>query len=94
MCVCVYIYIYTHIYIYLNNLYFCLYYISETVQVPLSKRAKFIGPGGYHLKKLQAETGKSCMMFGIFYLMLGHVSLPFHLYCVSPKISLRNERQV
>uniref|UniRef100_A0A5G2R6M2 Polyribonucleotide nucleotidyltransferase 1, mitochondrial n=1 Tax=Sus scrofa TaxID=9823 RepID=A0A5G2R6M2_PIG len=30
---------------------------SETVQVPLSKRAKFVGPGGYHLKKLQAETG-------------------------------------
>ncbi|KAB0403068.1 hypothetical protein E2I00_011557, partial [Balaenoptera physalus] len=31
--------------------------VVETVQVPLSKRAKFIGPGGYHLKKLQAETG-------------------------------------
>ncbi|KAK2489095.1 hypothetical protein MC885_017132 [Smutsia gigantea] len=31
--------------------------IVETVQVPLSKRAKFVGPGGYHLKKLQAETG-------------------------------------
>nr|XP_055096575.1 polyribonucleotide nucleotidyltransferase 1, mitochondrial isoform X2 [Symphalangus syndactylus] len=30
---------------------------SETVQVPLSKRAKFVGPGGYNLKKLQAETG-------------------------------------
>uniref|UniRef100_A0A8I5ZRL9 polyribonucleotide nucleotidyltransferase n=1 Tax=Rattus norvegicus TaxID=10116 RepID=A0A8I5ZRL9_RAT len=31
--------------------------VVETVKVPLSKRAKFIGPGGYHLKKLQAETG-------------------------------------
>ncbi|XP_008065404.1 polyribonucleotide nucleotidyltransferase 1, mitochondrial isoform X1 [Carlito syrichta] len=31
--------------------------VVETVQVPLSKRAKFIGPGGYNLKKLQAETG-------------------------------------
>lgn len=25
--------------------------VVETVQVPLSKRAKFVGPGGYHLKK-------------------------------------------
>uniref|UniRef100_A0A9L0K3E5 Polyribonucleotide nucleotidyltransferase 1, mitochondrial n=1 Tax=Equus asinus TaxID=9793 RepID=A0A9L0K3E5_EQUAS len=31
--------------------------LVETIQVPLSKRAKFVGPGGYHLKKLQAETG-------------------------------------
>ncbi|XP_032208060.1 polyribonucleotide nucleotidyltransferase 1, mitochondrial isoform X2 [Mustela erminea] len=31
--------------------------VIETIQVPLSKRAKFVGPGGYHLKKLQAETG-------------------------------------
>ncbi|XP_037599347.1 polyribonucleotide nucleotidyltransferase 1, mitochondrial isoform X3 [Cebus imitator] len=31
--------------------------IVETVQVPLSKRAKFVGPGGYNLKKLQAEAG-------------------------------------
>ncbi|XP_006881084.1 PREDICTED: polyribonucleotide nucleotidyltransferase 1, mitochondrial [Elephantulus edwardii] len=31
--------------------------VVETVQVPLSKRSKFVGPGGYHLKKLQAETG-------------------------------------
>ncbi|XP_072907131.1 polyribonucleotide nucleotidyltransferase 1, mitochondrial isoform X3 [Hemitrygon akajei] len=30
---------------------------SETIQVPLSKRARFIGPGGYNLRKLQAETG-------------------------------------
>lgn len=71
-----------------NYFYFCLCCVSETVQVPLSKRAKFVGPGGYHLKKLQAETGKSCMMFGIFY--LGHIGLPLHLYCVSPKICLRN----
>ncbi|KAH0622870.1 hypothetical protein JD844_025656 [Phrynosoma platyrhinos] len=31
--------------------------LSETVEVPLSKRARFVGPGGYNLKKLQAETG-------------------------------------
>ncbi|XP_074256027.1 polyribonucleotide nucleotidyltransferase 1, mitochondrial isoform X2 [Saimiri boliviensis] len=31
--------------------------VVETVQVPLSKRAKFVGPGGYNLKKLQAEAG-------------------------------------
>ncbi|KFO18495.1 Polyribonucleotide nucleotidyltransferase 1, mitochondrial [Fukomys damarensis] len=31
--------------------------VVETIEVPLSKRAKFVGPGGYHLKKLQAETG-------------------------------------
>ncbi|KAM6221166.1 polyribonucleotide nucleotidyltransferase 1, mitochondrial [Rhynchocyon petersi] len=31
--------------------------VVETIQVPLSKRSKFVGPGGYHLKKLQAETG-------------------------------------
>ncbi|XP_069090465.1 polyribonucleotide nucleotidyltransferase 1, mitochondrial [Pleurodeles waltl] len=31
--------------------------VVETVQVPLSKRIRFVGPGGYNLKKLQAETG-------------------------------------
>ncbi|CAI5771356.1 polyribonucleotide nucleotidyltransferase 1, mitochondrial isoform X1 [Podarcis lilfordi] len=31
--------------------------LVENVQVPLSKRARFVGPGGYNLKKLQAETG-------------------------------------
>ncbi|XP_044145352.1 polyribonucleotide nucleotidyltransferase 1, mitochondrial [Bufo gargarizans] len=31
--------------------------VIETVQVPLSKRTRFVGPGGYNLKKLQAETG-------------------------------------
>uniref|UniRef100_A0A8D0GXF6 polyribonucleotide nucleotidyltransferase n=1 Tax=Sphenodon punctatus TaxID=8508 RepID=A0A8D0GXF6_SPHPU len=31
--------------------------VVETIQVPLSKRVRFVGPGGYHLKKLQAETG-------------------------------------
>ncbi|XP_013005527.1 polyribonucleotide nucleotidyltransferase 1, mitochondrial isoform X2 [Cavia porcellus] len=31
--------------------------VIETVEVPLSKRAKFVGPGGYNLKRLQAETG-------------------------------------
>lgn len=51
-------------YVYLSYLYFYVYYISETVQVPLSKRAKFVGPGGYNLKKLQAETGKCCMKLG------------------------------
>lgn len=49
----------------LNYLHFYMY-ISETVQVPLSKRAKFVGPGGYYLKKLQAETGKRCMKLAFF----------------------------
>ncbi|XP_034283139.1 polyribonucleotide nucleotidyltransferase 1, mitochondrial [Pantherophis guttatus] len=31
--------------------------LTETIQVPLTKRARFLGPGGYNLKKLQAETG-------------------------------------
>uniref|UniRef100_A0A4W3GRP8 polyribonucleotide nucleotidyltransferase n=1 Tax=Callorhinchus milii TaxID=7868 RepID=A0A4W3GRP8_CALMI len=31
--------------------------VVETVQVPLSKRARFVGPGGYNLRKLRAETG-------------------------------------
>uniref|UniRef100_A0A8C3SHV6 polyribonucleotide nucleotidyltransferase n=1 Tax=Chelydra serpentina TaxID=8475 RepID=A0A8C3SHV6_CHESE len=31
--------------------------VVETVQVPPSKRVRFVGPGGYNLKKLQAETG-------------------------------------
>uniref|UniRef100_A0A8C8VEH8 polyribonucleotide nucleotidyltransferase n=1 Tax=Pelusios castaneus TaxID=367368 RepID=A0A8C8VEH8_9SAUR len=45
--------------------------VVETVQVPLSKRAMFVGPGGYNLKKLQAETGVTVSqldeeMFSIF----------------------------
>ncbi|XP_043911146.1 polyribonucleotide nucleotidyltransferase 1, mitochondrial [Protopterus annectens] len=31
--------------------------VVEKVHVPLSKRARFVGPGGYNLRKLQAETG-------------------------------------
>ncbi|XP_068088525.1 polyribonucleotide nucleotidyltransferase 1, mitochondrial isoform X1 [Hyperolius riggenbachi] len=31
--------------------------VTENIQVPLSKRTRFVGPGGYNLKKLQAETG-------------------------------------
>ncbi|OXB76129.1 UNVERIFIED_CONTAM: hypothetical protein H355_005340 [Colinus virginianus] len=31
--------------------------LSETIHVPLSKRLRFIGPGAYNLKKLQAQTG-------------------------------------
>ncbi|XP_048392775.2 polyribonucleotide nucleotidyltransferase 1, mitochondrial [Stegostoma tigrinum] len=31
--------------------------VLETVVVPVSKRARFVGPGGYNLRKLQAETG-------------------------------------
>uniref|UniRef100_A0A8C4XK38 Polyribonucleotide nucleotidyltransferase 1, mitochondrial n=1 Tax=Falco tinnunculus TaxID=100819 RepID=A0A8C4XK38_FALTI len=30
---------------------------TETIHVPLSKRLRFIGPGAYNLKKLQAQTG-------------------------------------
>ncbi|XP_025057355.1 polyribonucleotide nucleotidyltransferase 1, mitochondrial isoform X2 [Alligator sinensis] len=31
--------------------------VVETVHVPVSKRTRFVGPGGYNLKKLQAQTG-------------------------------------
>ncbi|MEQ2269332.1 Polyribonucleotide nucleotidyltransferase 1, mitochondrial [Xenotaenia resolanae] len=31
--------------------------VVENVQVPMSKRARFIGPGGYNLRRLQAQTG-------------------------------------
>ncbi|KAM8946909.1 polyribonucleotide nucleotidyltransferase 1, mitochondrial [Pelodytes ibericus] len=31
--------------------------VTETVQVPLPRRMRFLGPGGHNLKKLQAETG-------------------------------------
>uniref|UniRef100_UPI00398F11C9 polyribonucleotide nucleotidyltransferase 1, mitochondrial isoform X2 n=1 Tax=Pristiophorus japonicus TaxID=55135 RepID=UPI00398F11C9 len=31
--------------------------VLETVLVPVSKRARFVGPGGYNLRKLRAETG-------------------------------------
>ncbi|NXJ63801.1 PNPT1 nucleotidyltransferase, partial [Rostratula benghalensis] len=31
--------------------------VIETIHVPLSKRLRFVGPGAYNLKKLQAQTG-------------------------------------
>ncbi|XP_066851548.1 polyribonucleotide nucleotidyltransferase 1, mitochondrial [Anser cygnoides] len=31
--------------------------VVETIHVPLSKRLRFMGPGAYNLKKLQAQTG-------------------------------------
>ncbi|XP_074532626.1 polyribonucleotide nucleotidyltransferase 1, mitochondrial [Halichoeres trimaculatus] len=31
--------------------------LVENVRVPVSKRARFVGPGGYNLRKLQAQTG-------------------------------------
>ncbi|KAI7805177.1 polyribonucleotide nucleotidyltransferase 1, mitochondrial [Triplophysa rosa] len=31
--------------------------VIENVKVPLSRRARFVGPGGYNLRKLQAQTG-------------------------------------
>ncbi|XP_075269717.1 polyribonucleotide nucleotidyltransferase 1, mitochondrial isoform X2 [Opisthocomus hoazin] len=31
--------------------------VVETIHVPLSKRLRFVGPGAYNLKKLQAQTG-------------------------------------
>ncbi len=30
---------------------------SENVRVPVSRRARFVGPGGYNLRRLQAQTG-------------------------------------
>ncbi|XP_029031714.1 polyribonucleotide nucleotidyltransferase 1, mitochondrial [Betta splendens] len=31
--------------------------VVETVRVPVSRRARFFGPGGYNLRRLQAQTG-------------------------------------
>ncbi|XP_038065910.1 polyribonucleotide nucleotidyltransferase 1, mitochondrial-like [Patiria miniata] len=31
--------------------------VTETIDVPVARRSKFVGPGGYNLKKLRAETG-------------------------------------
>ncbi|KAM9364268.1 polyribonucleotide nucleotidyltransferase 1, mitochondrial [Pholidichthys leucotaenia] len=31
--------------------------VTENVQVPVSRRARFVGPGGYNLRRLQAQTG-------------------------------------
>uniref|UniRef100_A0AAR2KSB7 Polyribonucleotide nucleotidyltransferase 1, mitochondrial n=1 Tax=Pygocentrus nattereri TaxID=42514 RepID=A0AAR2KSB7_PYGNA len=30
---------------------------TENVRVPMSRRARFVGPGGYNLRRLQAQTG-------------------------------------
>uniref|UniRef100_A0A8C7UQG1 polyribonucleotide nucleotidyltransferase n=1 Tax=Oncorhynchus mykiss TaxID=8022 RepID=A0A8C7UQG1_ONCMY len=30
---------------------------TENVRVPVSRRARFVGPGGYNLRRLQAQTG-------------------------------------
>lgn len=53
------LYIYIHLYLYktlLIDLKKCFCH-SENVRVPVSKRARFVGPGGYNLRKLQAQTG-------------------------------------
>lgn len=34
-----------------------LFPFSENVRVPVSRRARFVGPGGYNLRRLQAQTG-------------------------------------
>lgn len=34
-----------------------IFFHSENVRVPVSKRARFVGPGGYNLRRLQAQTG-------------------------------------
>lgn len=34
-----------------------LFFALENVRVPVSKRARFVGPGGYNLRRLQAQTG-------------------------------------
>uniref|UniRef100_A0A3B4DR96 polyribonucleotide nucleotidyltransferase n=1 Tax=Pygocentrus nattereri TaxID=42514 RepID=A0A3B4DR96_PYGNA len=31
--------------------------LVENVRVPMSRRARFVGPGGYNLRRLQAQTG-------------------------------------
>lgn len=46
--------------------------LSETIHVPLSKRLRFVGPGAYNLKKLQAQTGKT---FSLPVMLYTHVLL-------------------
>ncbi|XP_071801862.1 polyribonucleotide nucleotidyltransferase 1, mitochondrial-like [Asterias amurensis] len=31
--------------------------VTENLEVPIPRRSKFVGPGGYNLKKIRAETG-------------------------------------
>ena len=35
----------------------------ENVRVPVSKRARFVGPGGYNLRRIQAQTGNFSFIF-------------------------------
>ena len=34
------------------------YFCSDTFEVPIAQRSRFVGPGGYNIKQIQAETGR------------------------------------
>uniref|UniRef100_A0A8B9HV42 Protein phosphatase 4 regulatory subunit 3C n=1 Tax=Astyanax mexicanus TaxID=7994 RepID=A0A8B9HV42_ASTMX len=36
--------------------------LVEKVRVPVTRRARFVGPGGHNLRRLQAETGKTLII--------------------------------
>uniref|UniRef100_A0A8B9HN86 Protein phosphatase 4 regulatory subunit 3C n=1 Tax=Astyanax mexicanus TaxID=7994 RepID=A0A8B9HN86_ASTMX len=37
--------------------------LVEKVRVPVTRRARFVGPGGHNLRRLQAETGKTLIIY-------------------------------
>ena len=37
--------------------------VSEKLDIPAAKRSKFVGLGGYNLKKLTADTGENSLSF-------------------------------
>lgn len=55
---------------------------EENVRVPISKRARFVGPGGYNLRRLQAQTGDAEHIHAythVCVLFLWNIS--FYIFC-------------
>lgn len=48
---------------FLYNLTF-MFIFAEKLEVPMAKRSKFVGMGGYNIKKLRLETGKGITLLG------------------------------
>ena len=47
--------------------------VIEKLEVPIAKRAKFVGLGGYNIKKLMAETGNNNYYINYYkYLIFEH----------------------
>lgn len=45
------------------HIIYCHNISLENVRVPVSRRARFVGPGGYNLRRLQAQTGNNKLMY-------------------------------